>query len=396
MKKQNRIILVVTDSLGIGEDKGAERFGDKGANTFLHISETGLLNIPTWKKLGIDSIAKLTGFNKAIDQTAYMAKMQEFSNAKDTLAGHWEMMGIKTSDPFPSYTDTGFPRELLDKLEEAFDGRKIIGNKSSSGTEILDEFAQDEIDNNEIIVYTSSDSVLQICGHEEHMGLDNLYRYAKAAREICNSKPEWNMGRIIARPYLGKDGVWKRTSNRHDYSVKPPKATILNYLQDAGTKVIGVGKISDVFAGEGIDETHSSTSDEHGMDITIDLVSKKTSNEFIFVNLVQFDSDFGHRRNPEGYAENINKFDIKLAKLINAMAEDDLLIITSDHGNDPTFPGSDHTREQVPVTMFSKSFEGKPKKLETFEGFGTVGNIVAKNFGVELVDTGEDRIKELI
>ena len=395
MKKQNRIILIVTDSLGIGGDKGAGKYGDKGANTFFHVSETGLLEIPTWKKLGIDSIAKLTGFNKAIKQTAYTARMQEFSNAKDTLAGHWEMMGIKTVIPFPSFTENGFPKEMTDELEKLFDGRKIVGNKSSSGTTIINEFAEEELNNNGIIVYTSADSVLQICGHEEHMGLDNLYKYSKAARELCDSRPEWNVGRVIARPYIGENGNWTRTSNRHDYSVKPPKDTILNSLQTAGTKTIAVGKINDVFVGQGIDETHSSISDEDGMDITIDLVSKDTTNEFIFTNLVQCDSDFGHRRNPDGYALNINKIDVKLAKLINAMKEDDLLIITSDHGNDPTFPGSDHTREQVPVTMFSKSFEGKPKKLDDFIGFGTVGNIVAKNFGVELVDTGEDRFEDL-
>ena len=395
MKKQNRIIVIVTDGLGIGGDKGAARYGDKGANTFLHVSETGLLEIPTWKKLGIDSIAKLTGFNKAIKQTAYMARMQEVSNAKDTLAGHWEMMGIKTTDPFPVFTEHGFPPEMIEVLEEAFDGRKIVGNKSASGTDILNEFAQEEIENNKIIVYTSGDSVLQVCGHEEHMGLDTLYKYTKAARDICNSRPEWNVGRVIARPYVGKDSFWTRTANRHDYAVNPPKKTVLDDLQAKGIKTIGVGKIFDVFKGQGIDETHSTTSDEHGMDVTIDLILKDTKNEFIFTNLVQFDSDFGHRRNPDGFALNINKFDVKLAKLINAMKEDDLLIITSDHGNDPTYKGSDHTREQVPVTIFSKSFEEKPKALSDFQGFGTIGNIIAKNFGTPLVDTGEDRLDEI-
>ncbi len=395
MKKYNRVFMIVTDSLGIGGDKRAAEFGDKAANTFLHVSETGLLNMPTWKKLGIDSITKLAGFNKAIKQTAYMARMEELSNAKDTLAGHWEMMGIKTETAFPTFTDTGFPEEMLELLSKAFDGKKIIGNKSASGTEILDELAQQELDEDAVIVYTSSDSVLQVCGHEDKMGLETLYRYCEEARKICNSREDWNVGRIIARPYKGENGKWVRTSNRHDYAVVPPKKTILNFLEEKDIKVIGVGKIRDIFEGQGITETHKSVSDENGMDITIELATKDTKDEFIFVNLVQFDSDYGHRRNPEGYAENINRFDVKLTKLINALNDDDLLIITSDHGNDPTQPGSDHTRENVPVTIFSKSFTEKPKKLENFIGFGTVGNLVARNFGVETVDTGQDRFDEI-
>ena len=395
MKKYNRIFMIITDSLGIGGDKRQIEFNDKGANTFWNVSKTGLLKIPTWKKLGIDSIAKLEGFNKAINQQAFTAKMTELSNAKDTLAGHWEMMGIKTEIAFPTFTENGFPKEMIDQLSKAFDGKKIIGNKSASGTEIINELAQKSIDEDSIIVYTSADSVLQICGHEKHMGLNKLYEYCKKAREICDSRNEWKVGRIIARPFIGNNGSWKRTANRHDYAVMPPKKTILDELVIQGIETIGVGKIHDIFGGKGIQKTFKSISDENGMDITIDLATKKTPNQFIFVNLVQFDSDFGHRRDPEGYAININKFDIKLTKLINALQEDDLLIISSDHGNDPTWKGSDHTREQVPVTIFSKSFKNKPKKLNDFIGFGTIGNIVAKNFGVNLVDTGEDRMSEI-
>lgn len=392
--RYNRVFMIITDSLGIGGDKRATEFGDKGANTFLHVSQTGLLEIPTWKKLGIDSIAELDGFNKAVKQTAYMARMREFSNAKDTLAGHWEMMGIKTETPFPTFTETGFPQEMIDLLEKAF-GRKVIGNKSASGTEILDELAQREIDNNEVIVYTSADSVLQICGHEEHMGLETLYKFCEIAREICDSRPEWKVGRIIARPYTGSNGKWARTSNRHDYAVLPPKRTILNELVDKGIEVIGVGKIRDIFEGQGISRSIHSDGDANGMDITIDLAMEESKNKFIFVNLVDFDAKFGHRRDAEGYAENINLFDVKLAKLINAMKHDDLLIISSDHGNDPTFKGSDHTREEVPVTIFAKDFKEKPRALETFDGFGTIGNLVARNFEVSTVDTGEDRWEEI-
>ena len=396
MKKYKRIFLVVTDSLGIGGDPREKEFGDKGANTLYHVSQTNLLKIPTWKKLGIDSIAKLEGFNKAKNQTGYMARVEELSNAKDTLAGHWEMMGIKTEVPFPSFTDNGFPRELIKELEKHFDGRKVIGNKAASGTDIINELAEEEIENNKIIVYTSADSVLQICGHEKYMGLENLYKYCQAARKICNSNPKWNVGRIIARPYIGTKNNWKRTANRHDYAVFPPKKTVLDSLQAKGIEVISVGKINDIFQGQGISKHFKSQSDENGMDIVIDLAMQKNNKEqLIFANLVQFDSDFGHRRNPEGYAENLNKLDIKLAKLINAMQEDDLFMMTSDHGNDPTFPGSDHTREHVPCTIFSKSFEGKPQKLETFKGFGTIGNIIAKNFNVPLVNTGQDVFEKI-
>ncbi|MBD5423084.1 MAG: phosphopentomutase [Mycoplasma sp.] len=393
--KFNRIFMIVTDSLGIGPDKKQKSFGDQGANTLLHVSETGLLEIPTWKKLGITSIARIMNPGKIKNQIAYTAKINELSNGKDTLTGHWEMMGVYTEHPFPTFTETGFPGDLIKELEKAFNGRKIVGNKSASGTDIINELADKEINENSIIVYTSADSVLQICGHEKYMGLDNLYRYAEKAREICSSKPEWNVGRIIARPYIGKPGNYTRTFNRHDYSVVPPHDTILNELQNKGIKVISVGKINDIFSGIGIDQHYPSEGDADGMDITIDLALENTSKEFIFTNLVQFDSHYGHRRDVEGYATNINLFDIKLAKLINALKEDDLLIITSDHGNDPTFPGYNHTREALPATIFSKSFKN-PRKLNDFNGLGTLGNIIARNFDIDLVKTGDDIFDELV
>lgn len=390
-----RIFMIVTDSLGIGPDKQQKAFGDEGANTLFHVSETGLLEIPTWKKMGITSIANIKNPGKIKNQIAYTARVQELSNGKDTLTGHWEMMGIYTEYPFPTFTETGFPRELISELEKKFDGRKIIGNCSASGTDIINKLADQEINENKIIVYTSGDSVLQICGHEKHMGLDNLYRYAQEARKICSSRPEWNVGRIIARPYVGENGKYTRTFNRHDYSVIPQEETVLDKLQQKGIKVIAVGKINDIFSGKGITEHYASEGDANGMDITIDLALENTTNEFIFVNLVQFDSHYGHRRDVEGYAENINLFDRKLAKLISALKEDDLLIITSDHGNDPSFKGYNHTREMLPATIYSKSFK-KPKKLSDFQGLGTLGNIIAKNFDINLVKTGEDRFDELI
>ncbi|MBN3534780.1 phosphopentomutase [Mycoplasma procyoni] len=395
--KFGRIFMIVTDSLGIGNDGRQHEFGDQGADTLFHVSESGLLEIPTWKKLGIAEVTKVAGHNKANkDHIAYMGRIVEKSNAKDTLAGHWEMMGIETKVPNPVFIEKGFPAELIAELEKAFDGRKIIGNRDASGTVILAELGHREKENNEIIVYTSPDSTLQICGHEEYMGLDNLYRYSKAAREICSSRPEWNVARIIARPYVGEDGKYTRTFNRHDYANKPPKATILNQLQAKGIKTIGVGKINDIFVGQGIDEVFPPASDNENMDVAIELASKDTTNQFVFVNLVEFDSHYGHRRNLEGYAHNINSFDIKLAKLINALKEDDLLIMTSDHGNDPSFPGSNHTREALPLTVFSKSFKGKDRNLGVVQGLGTTGNIIARNFDLELIETGEDIFDKLV
>lgn len=397
MNKFNRIFMIVTDSLGIGGDPRQKEFGDEGANTLYHVSQTGLLEIPNWKKLGIDSIAKLEGFNKSVNQTAYTARVQELSNAKDTLAGHWEMMGYETKISFPTFTDTGFPKELLDELSKAFDGRKIVGNKASSGTTIINEMAHLEKDENAIIIYTSGDSVLQICGHEEWMGVEKLWEFGKKAREICNSKPEWKVGRIIVRPYIGSNGQYSRTYNRHDYGVMPPEKLITNDLQEKGVKVRAIGKINDILGGQGVTENIHSDGDADGMDKTIDIaMEKNTKDEFIFVNLVDFDAKFGHRRDIEGYAKNINLFDIKIGKLVNALNKDDLLIITSDHGNDPSFPGSDHTRENLPATIYSSGFKGKPKALDTFNGMATLGNIVAKNFGVPIRKIGEDRTNEII
>ncbi|UUD35967.1 phosphopentomutase [Mycoplasmopsis citelli] len=395
MPKFNRVFMIVTDGLGIGADRDQKAFGDSGANTIRSASMAEEFKIDTWKKLGIGNITDLQGNYHVKNPLAYVAKVQEVSNAKDTLAGHWEMMGIKTLVPFPTFTETGFPPELIAELEKAFDGRKIIGNKASSGTEIIKELAHLEKQDGSIIVYTSMDSVLQICAHEQWTGLDNLYRYAKAAREICSSNPAWNVGRIIARPYIGEDGNYTRTFNRHDYANKPPKL-ILNKLQEKGVEVISIGKINDIFVGQGISKHIPSGSDAVGMDKTIEIALENGKNQFIFTNLVQFDSHYGHRRDVHGFAQNIADLDVKLAKLINCLKEDDLLIMTSDHGNDPLYPGFNHTREYLPATIYSKSFT-KPKVLETLNGLGTLGNIIARNFGAEIVvETGDDIFDKLI
>ncbi len=386
--------MIVTDSLGIGADRRAHKWGDQGSNTFQCAANTQKLVLPNWVSLGIGQLVNLPGQAKSAPPRAYVAKVEEISNAKDTLAGHWEMMGIETKRPFPVFTQTGFPPDLIAALESAWQ-RKIVGNKAASGTTIIDELADQEINHQKVIVYTSADSVLQICGHEETMGLKKLYQMAKIARQICSSRPEWNVGRIIARPYVGEPGHYRRTANRHDYALKPPSPTLLDRLQKAGVKVIGVGKISDIFDGQGISQSFRSKSDADGMDITIQLTKTAGPNSFIFVNLVDFDSKYGHRRDALGYAENLNLFDQKLGQLIAHLQADDLLIITSDHGTDPCFQGSDHTSEFLPLTVYAHNFSSQPRVLEPFVSLASVGNLVAKNFQVELSSIGQDRSHEI-
>lgn len=395
MAKFKRIFMIVTDGLGIGPDKDQKKFGDAGANTLYSASLSSMFFIDTWKKLGIGNVAQLEGNYHVKSPLAYVSRIQEVSNAKDTLAGHWEMMGIKTEVPFPTFTETGFPEDLITELEKAFDNRKIICNKAGSGTEIIDQYAEEQKQNGSIIVYTSNDSVLQIAAHEEWIGLENLYRYGKAAREICSSKPEWNVGRIIVRPFVGEDGKYTRTFNRHDYA-NAPEPMILNKLQEAGIEVIAIGKINDIFVGQGISRAIRSSGDADGMDKAIELAQLDEENKFIFVNLVQFDSHYGHRRDVDGFASNVATLDSKLGKLIQVMKKDDLLIMTSDHGNDPAYPGFNHTREMLPLTIYSKLFK-EPRVLNDVTGLGTTGNIVARNFGVETVSlTGEDIFDKLV
>lgn len=291
------------------------------------------------------------------------------------------MMGIHTTKPFVTFTENGFPKELIVELEKQF-GKEIIGNKSASGTEILDELAEQEIYEDKVIVYTSADSVLQICGNEETMGLETLYRYCEIARELT-MKDEWRVGRVIARPYVGKkSGAFTRTSNRHDYALKPSGATTLNALKDAGYEVISVGKINDIFVGEGITEAHKSRSSVHGMEQTIEIAGRDFTG-LCFVNLVDFDALWGHRRNTEGYGKEIEMFDEKLGQLLPLLTEEDLLIITADHGNDPTYTGTDHTREKVPFLAYSPAFMGSGD-LEETETFAVIGATIAENFGVEM------------
>lgn len=382
IKKYKRIFTIVVDSCGVGGAKDAADFNDSGADTLGHIAEKAEhLNIPNLRKLGIANLKELNGIEPVDKPLAYYTNLNEASNGKDTMTGHWEMMGLHITTPFQTFTETGFPPELIEELERRT-GRKVIGNKSASGTEILDELAEEEIATGHMIVYTSADSVLQICGNEETFGLDELYKCCEIARDIT-MKDEWKVGRVIARPYVGKKkGEFKRTSNRHDYALKPYGKTALDVLKEAGLEVISVGKIFDIFDGEGLTQSNKSKSSVHGMEQTIE-IAKSDFTGLCYVNLVDFDALWGHRRDVNGYAEELEKFDVKLGELMECLGEDDLLIITADHGNDPTYKGTDHTREKVPFIAFSPSMKDSGK-LEETDTFAVIGATITDNFGLEM------------
>ena len=382
MKKYKRIFTVVLDSVGIGAAGDAEAFGDAGADTLGHISrQVPGMKIPHLQSLGIANVHRLPHVRAAENTLGYYARLREASNGKDTMTGHWEMMGLHITTPFKTFTETGFPKELIDELSRRT-GRVIIGNKSASGTAILDELGEEEIATGHMIVYTSADSVLQICGNEETFGLEELYRCCEIARELT-MRDEWKVGRVIARPYVGrKKGEFRRTSNRHDYALKPYGATALNALKEAGYDVISVGKIADIFDGEGITESNKSKSSVHGMEQTIEIAGRDFTG-LCFVNLVDFDAQWGHRRNVQGYAEELERFDVRLGQLLPLLRDDDLLILTADHGNDPTFRGTDHTREDVPFLAYSPSMQGHGA-LSDCDTFAVIGATIADNFGVAM------------
>ena len=382
MEKYGRIFVIVLDSLGVGAMADSDSFGDHGVDTLGHIAEKAdHLNIPNLVRWGMANLHSLEGISPVAHPLAYTAKLNERSAGKDTMTGHWEMMGLWTTKPFITFTETGFPKEMLDELEKRT-GHKVIGNKAASGTEILDELAEEEIATGHMIVYTSADSVLQICGNEETFGLEELYRCCEIARELT-MRDEWKVGRVIARPYVGrKKGEFVRTPNRHDYAVKPFGRTALNALKDAGLDVISIGKINDIFVGEGITEAYKSKSSVHGMEQTIETAG----NDFhglCFVNLVDFDALWGHRRNVNGYAGELERFDEKLGELEKVLREDDLVILTADHGNDPTYTGTDHTREKVPFLAYSPKMKQAGPLPET-DTFAVIGATVAENFGVKM------------
>ena len=394
-KKYKRVFTIVLDSLGVGAMEDSAQYGDVGVDTLGHIAEKAEhLEIPNLRKLGMANLHPMKQNEPVEHPLGKYMKMRERSCGKDTMTGHWEMMGLHITKPFQTFTDTGFPKELIDELEKRT-GRTIIGNKSASGTEILDELAEEEIATGHLIVYTSADSVLQICGNEETMGLETLYHYCEIARELT-MRDEWKVGRVIARPYVGrKKGEFKRTANRHDYALKPYGQTALNAMKDAGYDVISVGKIFDIFDGEGLTESNKSKSSVHGMEQTIDIAGRDFTG-LCFVNLVDFDALWGHRRDVKGYAEELEKFDEKLGELLPLLKDDDLLILTADHGNDPTYTGTDHTREKVPFIAWSPSMTCGGE-MEENDTFAVIGATIADNFGVAMPEgtIGSSRLEEI-
>jgi phosphopentomutase len=387
-----RICFIVLDSVGIGEAPDAAEFGDGGSHTLGHILEKVKdLKLPNLQQMGLGNIASIPPLSPVNKPTAYFGKMQEVSVGKDTMTGHWELMGLKIEIPFNTYPD-GFPEELIKKFEEET-GRKVIGNKPASGTDILVEYGEEQMKTGSWIVYTSGDSVFQIAAHEDVIPLEELYKGCEIARRMT-MEPEFSVGRVIARPYVGQPGSFTRTPNRHDYAVKPPEATVMNSVQDMGLDVISVGKIHDIFTGEGITESYPTKSNEHGIQVTIEQLSKDFKG-FLFTNLVDFDSLYGHRRDPEGYGRALEVFDQCLPELISKLNDDDLLIISADHGNDPIHSGTDHTREYVPLLVYSPSLSD-PSSLGIRGTFSDVGASIADNFGAQSPKYGTSFLQELI
>lgn len=383
--KFKRVFLIVLDSLGIGEAPDAKDYNDVGSNTIGHIAEKMDLNIPHLKKLGYGNIAPIRNVEPVKNPQAFYTKIQEASLGKDTMTGHWEMMGMYITKPFQTFTDTGFPKELIDELEKKT-GRKVIGNISASGTDIIRDLGEEHMKTGDIIVYTSADSVLQIAMHEDIIPIEEQYRICEIAREIT-MKPEWKVGRIIARPFLGSDkNSFKRTSNRHDYALKPHEKTSLNFLSEAGYDVIALGKINDIFDGYGINRYSKTKSNDDGM-MQITALAKENFIGLCFLNLVDFDALYGHRRDPIGYGKAIEAFDAQLPDLMAQLREDDLLILTADHGNDPIHHGTDHTREYVPMLVFSPQFK-QGKKLPLLKTFADIGYTINDIFNTEKPKNG--------
>lgn len=397
MKKFRRMFVIVMDSVGIGAEPDADRFyngdhNDVGSNTWVHIADKmNGLNIPTMNALGLHDLGDVKGSEKVSHPNSYVQTLRERSNGKDTLTGHWEMMGILTENPLVTFTDTGFPKELMDELSKRT-GRKLIGNYSQSGTVILDELGEESIRDKSLIVYTSADSVLQIAANIDVIPLEELYRDCEIAREITMKK-EWRVGRVIARPFVGTEkGHFKRTTDRRDYSLEPDGNTSLDDLIKNGKEVIAVGKIHDIFADRGMNESYHIESNHDGMMRTLDIAKNRDFEGLCFVNLADFDVLYGHRRDPIGYGKCIEEFDKDLKEILDVLKEDDCLMITADHGNDPTWWGTDHTRERVPLITYSPSYRNG-RLIEERDTFGCIGKTVLKNFDVK---PSENEIGEVI
>lgn len=388
--KFKRVFLIVCDSLGVGEAQDAVNYGDIGANTLKHINDKHNLFIPNLKKLGfLDTI----NMNEDDDVEAYYTIARPNNKGKDTLNGHYEIVGLRNEVPFKTFTEHGFPDELIKEIETQT-GRKVIGNCAASGTEIIKELGEEHIKTGALIIYTSADSVLQVAAHEAVIPVDLLYKYCEIIRNIT-TRDEWKVGRIIARPFIGnnKDN-FKRTGNRRDFALKPPTKSILNKLSDKGLSVISVGKIYDIFDGEGITKKLTSHSNKEAVDKVLEVMNKNFTG-LCFANLNDFDTLYGHRRDSLGYANAIEELDVEIPMMLNNLNNDDLLIITADHGNDPTYSGTDHTRENTPVIIYSRVFR-EPKNLPIMSTFADIGATIADNFEVDPPMIGESYLDKLI
>lgn len=386
-----RIIILVMDSVGIGHAPDAAKFNDEGANTLGHIEATaGLIHCPTLRSLGLANIADIKS-----DETPVMGaygKMEEVSTGKDTTSGHWEMMGHPVTVPFPTFYD-GFPKELMDTFTKET-GYGYLGNEVASGTEIIERLGMEHMKTGKPIVYTSADSVFQIAAHEDVIPLKDLYRMCEITRnKVCVG--EYYVGRIIARPFIGKLGHFVRTSNRHDYSRMPEHRMVQQELQAAQIPTVAVGKIGDIYAHVGWDESYPTKSNAHGMNVVPYLLGSSFESGLMMVNLVEFDSLYGHRRNVEGYKRAIEDFDYQLSGLLPLLKDDDLLIITADHGNDPTWHGTDHTREHVPLLAYSPSMK-ETIDLGLRHSFGDIGQTVLANFGLSPYAVGTSFLKDIM
>ncbi|MDL4840735.1 phosphopentomutase [Aquibacillus rhizosphaerae] len=390
MKNFKRVFLVVLDSVGIGEAPDAAEFNDKGADTLGHIAEhMNGLHMPSLGELGLSNIKDIKGIDKATPPKAHYTKMEEASNGKDTMTGHWEIMGLHIEKPFRTFSE--FPPELINQLEEK-SGRKVIGNKPASGTEIIKELGQAHMETGDLIVYTSADSVLQIAAHEDIIPIEEQYRICEIARELTLDE-KYMIGRVIARPFVGKPGAFERTSNRHDYALKPFGRTVMNELKDNDYDVVALGKIADIYDGEGVTESIRTKDNEDGMEKFIQSIDKNFHG-LNFLNLVDFDAKYGHRRDPQGYGEALESFDHRLPEVLNKLKQDDLLIITADHGNDPVHHGTDHTREYVPLLVYHKSIS-EGVELPIRKTFADIGATIADNFQVRLPEYGTSFLKDI-
>ncbi|MBD5806106.1 phosphopentomutase [Limosilactobacillus walteri] len=381
-----RVFVIVMDSVGTGAAHDAAKFDDVGSDTLGHVGEyyKGALKLPNLGKLGISNLRDkpIEGVPVADPAIGDYGKMEEISAGKDSMDGHWEMMGLPVMKPLSTFPN-GFPQEIVDKLEK-FSGRKVIVNKPYSGTEVIHDYGERQMETGELILYTSGDSVMQIAAHEDVIPVEELYKICEYARTLVNG-PEYTVGRIIARPYVGPDkDHFTRTANRHDFSLKPIGKTDMDRLREAGYEVIGVGKINDIFSGEGIDKGYHNESNMDGMD-HVDEVMKQDFTGFCFTNLVDFDAMYGHRRNPKGFGQALMDFDKRLGNVLDQMKPDDLLMVTADHGNDPGFKGTDHTRENVPLLVYSPSMNKPNQSLGLRKTFSDLGATILENFNVKPV-----------